>query len=366
MSLIDNGVHDGELLVLTVSRAPAVGLTRADPSHAVASAGDPAPESAGRFHESGCAWAALLGSVALAWTGGVPPSPSHLVVAGCGAVVVCVAAALRGSGLLAVAGSALSAAAGFLAVPSAPGAPNVFLSATAALAVAIVMTRLVASSYPALIATATCAALVAAASGAAVVTAVPVATVGAVVATGALGVLAVAPRLSILMSGLGARPEPDPSVDLTARATRGHATLTGLVVGTAISASVGTTLIAFEGLRGPVAQMAGVAFAFVTGLVLLLRARTHVDSSRRVALVISGLLSATAAFAVVVAAAPDRASWVAACVLAVGLGTLRRSTLTPVATRAVDLLDYAAVAAIVPLACWVGGLYQLTRNWPLT
>jgi hypothetical protein len=40
-------------------------------------------------------------------------------------------------------------------------------------------------------------------------------------------------------------------------------------------------------------------------------------------------------------------------------------TLSPVARRGIDLLEYLALVAIVPLACWVSGLYGAVRGLSL-
>jgi len=41
------------------------------------------------------------------------------------------------------------------------------------------------------------------------------------------------------------------------------------------------------------------------------------------------------------------------------------ATANPVARRAVELLEYLALTAVVPLACWAGGLYGLIRGLSL-
>jgi hypothetical protein len=38
------------------------------------------------------------------------------------------------------------------------------------------------------------------------------------------------------------------------------------------------------------------------------------------------------------------------------------ATVNPLARRTVEVLEYLALAAVVPLACWVGGLYGLIRG----
>ena len=369
LSLTDNDVHDGALLVLTPTHAPRLGPvgggSGGGSARTVAAEGNPGAESAERLRESACAWVVSVAAAALGWTGAATGAVAHLIVAAFSACVVCGVAAVTRSSAVAWAGCTLCATTGFLAVPSGPGAANVFLAATAVFAAALVMTRLVARASVALTATASCAALVAVTMSVGMFTALPVAAVGAVLATAALGVLGIAPRLSTLAARLGPRCDTESPDVVQARARTGHVTLTGVVVGCAVGSAAGTILVALGGLRAETSQMAGVAFGFVTGLVLLLRARTYVDDSRRVALIVGGLVCTTAAFVIWCAAAADWTVWATLGLTGVGLGMLRRVDPMPFASRSADILDYAALAAVVPLACWVTGVYGLARDWQL-
>ena len=365
LSLTDNDVHDGALLVLTPTHAPRLGPVGGGSARTVAAEGRPGAESAGRLRESACAWAVLVAATALGWTGAATGGVGHVIVAALSACVVCWVAAVTRSTAVAWAGCTLCATTGFLAVPSGPGAANVFLAATAVFAAALVMTRLVARASVALTATASCAALVAVTMSVAVFTALPVATVGAVLATAGLAVLSCAPRLSTLAARLGPRCDTESPDVVAARARSGHVTLTGVVVGCAVGGAAGTILVALGCLRAETPQLACVAFGFVTGLVLLLRARTYVDDSRRVALIAGGLVCTTAAFVICCAAAPEWTAWATLGLTGVGLVMLRRVEPMPFASRSADILDYAALAAVVPLACWVTGIYGLARDWQL-
>ena len=70
--------------------------------------------------------------------------------------------------------------------------------------------------------------------------------------------------------------------------------------------------------------------------------------------------------------APRYAHW--ACLIAVVLGvgalcltnTDFAARLSPFARRGIELVDYLALAAVVPLACWVGGLFGFVRGLSLT
>ncbi|WP_319457969.1 MULTISPECIES: type VII secretion integral membrane protein EccD [unclassified Mycobacterium] len=366
LSLMDNGVRDGDLLVLTTTHAPVLPPVDMGPAHTAASAGSSAAPSTESLAEWATTWAALAATVALTWTGAVTGGIAHLIVAACGTGAVCWTALVRHSAAVAVAGCALAGATGFLAVPGGPGAANVFLSATAVFAVALVMLRLAGRPSEALIATASGTALVGATMGCAMFTALPVGSVGAILATGALGLLSVAPWLSSMVTGLGPRCESEVPDAVEARARSGHATLTGVVIGCAVAVAAGSILVALGCVRAGTPPIAGGVFGFVAGLVLVLRGRTHVDRSRRAALLAGGLFCATSAFAIVCAHAPERVAWATLVLMAVGLGTLRHSGATPFSSRAADLLDYVTLAAVVPLACWVIGVYGLARDWQLT
>jgi hypothetical protein len=40
--------------------------------------------------------------------------------------------------------------------------------------------------------------------------------------------------------------------------------------------------------------------------------------------------------------------------------------LSPFVRRGIEVVDYLALAAVVPLACWVGGLFGFVRGLSLT
>ena len=99
----------------------------------------------------------------------------------------------------------------------------------------------------------------------------------------------------------------------------------------------------------------------------MLRARLHVGIDRVAALVGCGIICVTVAFALTVVSIPRQASWATVMTVIAGVGALRVGfcTVSPVARRSVDLLEYLVVAAVVPLACWVVGLYGVFRGLSL-
>jgi hypothetical protein len=141
--------------------------------------------------------------------------------------------------------------------------------------------------------------------------------------------------------------------------------LTGLVIGSAGAAALGAALAASgcadDGRMWP----KGAVFAVVVGLVMVLRARTHIDMCRRTALIVGGTTALAAGASLVVVSTPGQANWICLIAIAIGvsmLGGELGATVNPLVRRTVEVSEYFALAAVVPLACWVGGLYGLIRG----
>jgi hypothetical protein len=80
------------------------------------------------------------------------------------------------------------------------------------------------------------------------------------------------------------------------------------------------------------------------------------------------VLTVTAGFAAAVISYPAQAhvvSAIAATAGAVALVSVVRPTVSPIALRAVEIVEYLALAAVIPLACWVGGIYGWAREMNL-
>jgi type VII secretion integral membrane protein EccD len=355
MTLADNGVADGELIILTSRDAPPLGPVQWDPCRTVAAA-EPRAGYPVAVGPAVCVWAAMTASVALAWAGA--HEWSHLVVAAaasCAAAIMAMAS--RGRMELRVAAVGFASATGFLVVPGTPSTASVFLAAAAGFSMALLMLR--SSTSTTLVATATLSGLVAIATVAPVIGTVSASAVGATMLAASLGLLAIVPRTAILAARL--RPDDHPD-DCGTRATLAHVILTGLVVGCACGAAIGAVVVALGCLRPDPPALAGVACTAVVGLALSLRSRGHPDEPRRIALVAGGLCCFTASFAIAVGASPAYAGWTSAAVIAVGLVAVRGHEVGPGVARAVEILEYAALAAVVPLACWVGGVYVIARE----
>jgi type VII secretion integral membrane protein EccD len=329
-----------------------------------------------------CLCTAVLGAAALLWSGVVTHGAADVITGGgiataaaAGAIVMrrahpdpilCVT--------LCVIAVMFVAVAGFLAVPGGPSTPNSLLAAAAACSTSILLFRITGCGATCLTALATLTALTSAASACGVAWRLPVSTTGAALSVLALGALGAGARLSIALAGLaptmpGSDPgaEDDPTVE-TRRAVAAHHSLTGLVIGSASAAALGALVVVSSCVHNGRHWLTCAVFAAVIGQVLLLRARTHIDMRRRLALVIVGTAATAAGAALVVISAPEHANWICLLAIAVGLsmlGTAFGATVGPLARRAIEVLEYLALAAVVPLACGVSGLYGLVRGLSL-
>jgi hypothetical protein len=86
---------------------------------------------------------------------------------------------------------------------------------------------------------------------------------------------------------------------------------------------------------------------------------------RRTALIVGGTTAFAAGASLVVVSTPGQANWICLIAIAIGLSMLGGefgATVNPLVRRTVEVSEYFALAAVVPLACWVGGLYGLIRG----
>ena len=83
------------------------------------------------------------------------------------------------------------------------------------------------------------------------------------------------------------------------------------------------------------------------------------------------MVSASAAFVLTVLSLPRYAHWVCLIAVVLGVGAVCLTVadlgtrLSPVARRSLELLDYVALASVVPLACWVGDVFGIVRGLSL-
>jgi type VII secretion integral membrane protein EccD len=345
LSLTDNGVHDGELLILHRDPAPRFGAAWVDPCRRVAAATSSHLDVGERLMPAACVSTAALASAFLIGTAGSSHATTGAIIAAVGALATAVTVIRAGApGLAAV---LLAGAAGFLAVPSGPAAPNVFLAATAAGCSSLLLIRL--GGHPSAVMTA--AAGLSLPAAAATLVAMPMATAGAVLAATAVGLLTLAPRTAVWAADLATEPR----FDVDERTAAGHAVLTGLVAGCAAGAAVGTVVMAIAARTAD--PVAATAFAAAVGTALVLRARSQADAVRQLALLATGSTCLAAGLAVLCQTRPGYAGPVAGGLILVGL-TLGRVPVTGAAVaRWLDRVEYVALAAVVPAACWVAGGY---------
>jgi len=381
-TLAQNGIRDGAVLVLNRSAPPAPTPLHDDLAEALSAALGPTEGPDGR-HATRTAGAvaatclAGIGAVALlrnAFSDSAPAGHAGTAAVAAAAGVVAVLSAVFArrvyrdptAGLaLGVIGTAFAAAAGFLAVPGRPGVPGVLLAATAAAVASVLSMRASARGAAAFTAMAGLAMVVAAAAFVGVLTAAPPAAIGAVTALASLGLLECSGRVSVVLAGLSPRLDAvTPDGDrVAAAAVRADRWLTGLIGAFASSAAVGAAVTALAG--GP--RLARLVFAAVTGALLLARAHT-VGGRRALPLAGAGFITIATVLATAAISAPERGPWIAAvaallaaAALVLGLAAPDLS-LPPPLRRGAGLLEWCALLAMAPLACWICGVYGAVRG----
>ncbi|MEB3034491.1 EsaB/YukD family protein [[Mycobacterium] nativiensis] len=303
-TLAQHGIRDGAVLVLTRAE-----LTVPEP----------------RFDDAAEQLAATVRAATCPWT----PSARRL------------AAALTASGMAGVAG--------LVAVPGGPGAPNVLLAIAAAGTVTSLTVP--SSGCSGAVRTMLCclgglAVLTAVAGMACAVTGISARAVGVAAGVVAVGVARVAGRVAVVVCGPGGEA---------------HDLLTGLVAGSAATVVLGAAGIAVGEPVPGVPRSVGVVFVAAAGAALVLRARSHTDGRQIAALLAGGV----AAIGIAVLSV-DSGPWPA--VVAVTLaGTavvagFATPSVPPPARRGAEVLESLTLGALVPLACWVGGVYGVARG----
>lgn len=390
-TLAQNGILDGEILVLSQSGTHLTHPRYDDVADAVSATidaiarpgtGQPvqvaAAVAATSFTSIGCLvlMRNALGNSAIHGSG---TTAAVAAVAGFVAMLAAVVAhrvyRSRVAGVtLNLIASEFAAAAGFVAVPSVAGVPNVLLAASAAAVTAVLAICVTGCGVFVLAASAYFATVIAACASVSVITASPLPTISSVCALTSLGLLGSAGRASIVISGLAPHLPAATSLDsqdlsgvfesdpLTARAARADRWLVSLLAAFASSATAGAVTTALAGSSRP----SCIAFAAIVGALLLLRAR-H-DSRRMPVFAIAGILTTGATLACAAVSAPVHGPWIAATTAALAAGAIYlgfvvpATSFSPAMRRSVDLLEYLALIAIVPLTCWICGLYGAVRG----
>ncbi|WP_045384516.1 type VII secretion integral membrane protein EccD [Mycobacterium kyorinense] len=376
-TLAQQGIRDGATLILTRSSVDIPAPQFDDAADAVAAslatAAHPWTRHAARVTGGLSAlWLASLGAMLLTRQSLCANADRHAgaaiaAAAGGFALVAATVAdrgfrdsfATRALGLLAI---GFAAVAGLLAVPGGPAAPNALLAATTAAVIAVSVLSLTGGDTALFIAVVGFALASAVAALAATLTTVPLPAIGAICVVVSLALIAASPPLSIVLAGLSPRLADNmPTDTLPAKAIRANIWLTGLIGTFSTTAAFGAAAVAMwpSGGRG-----IGVVFATLTGAVLLSQARSHRDMPKGVTLVVNGTAALSAAFMGATASFRPSILWLAATTAMLSAATFVVPTvrLSPIAQRGLGMLERLALAALVPLACWICGLYGAARG----
>lgn len=328
----------------------------------------------------------LLAAVLLAAARGPgsEPDPVAAVIAGLAAVAALAAAvhAVRldvPAAVLVASGSLpLAAACGFAALPGVPGAGHVLLAAALAAAAGAAALATLRTPAPVLVGSVPAAALTALTAMLAAFDLGSTAGLAAAASAASVAMLPLLSKLSIRLAGLPAPVVPttaeemlaadaqwqlDTGEDVRHRSGLAHVYLGGLMIGASVVAGVGAVLAAATG------GAAGLVFAAVVVAVLLLRSRAYATALASGAPMVAGLGTAAALVVGLAAAGPvplrltgGVLALVAASVAVTLVWTGSERDPSPVARKAVDVVEALLVVATFPLALWVLDLYRTVQG----
>ncbi len=397
LSLGEHGVRDGELLMLESASNTAPTPLFDDIMYNVAIA------DADHFRGWTPRTARLTGSVLAAITMlvgclGLLTAPQALPVWVSGSLALAVAILLVVAGMvlsrmygdadtaLVLGGCALPAAftAGMLYVPDHYGWAHLLLASALLAATSILAWRVTGVGLALFIGAATVAVYLLPASLAGLLTDQPVKAIGAVAAALGLLGLSLSPRVSMLLAKLPLPPVPspgtpiDPTEDdpddhralptlevLHAKSEHARKYLAGLVSATTLVTAAGALAATDPWADSPYWQ--GIALALVCAAVLMFRSRTYAGAEQAVVLVVGGaaivliMLIGTALTMELPLAVFGAAMLILVSALILGI-IIPNQSATPPMRRAVELLEYGFVAAVLPLVFWVTSLYSLVRG----
>nr|WP_278264943.1 type VII secretion integral membrane protein EccD [Nocardia sp. AG03] len=273
---------------------------------------------------------------------------------------------------------------GMLLVPDHYGWAHLLLGGALLGATAVLAWRVTGVGLALFIGTATISVFIVPAALVGLLTDQPVKAVGAVVAALGLAALSLAPRVSMALAKLPLPPVPspgtpiDPTEDdpddhralptldaLRARSERARNYLAGLVGATTLVTVAGALLSTDAGADDPF--WPGIALALVCSVVLMFRSRTYAGAEQAIVLIAGGA-AIVLLMLVGVSVAMEQpllvfgaAVTILIAALVIGLIVPNKSA-TPPMRRAAELLEYAFVAAVLPLVFWVADLYSLVRG----
>lgn len=274
--------------------------------------------------------------------------------------------------------------AGMLVVPDHYGWPHILLGSVLIGATAILAWRVTGVGLALFIGTATLALYAVPAALVGMLTGQPERAIGAGAAAFGLAGLSLAPRVSMLLAKLPLPPVPspgtpiDPTEDdpddhralptmaaLRAKSERARMYLGGLVAATTLVTVIGALASTDPTADGPYWQ--GIALALVCAAVLMFRSRTYAGAEQAVVLIAGGA-SIVLIMLVGVGLEMEQPLAVFGAAMIVLIAALilgiviPNQSATPPMRRGVELLEYAFVAAVLPLVFWVTSLYSLVRS----
>jgi type VII secretion integral membrane protein EccD len=386
-------VRDGELLYLAPRSAAAAEIVFDDVVDAVATATRDRAQrwvtATTRQFATSFAATAFLGGSAVVLFAGPPQQAGSGVGLGVGLLLLVTAAVLsrvtgdsRAGALFGSVALAYGGVGGLLLLAGdrpvgALAAPDVLVAATVVVLFAALATAAVGDYAPLFFAAAAVAVMAGlGAAGGLLFGGLGPAGAAAVLAILALGAVPALPMFSYRLARLPLPTIPTGPDDLRsdvervegaqilAQSERAGAYLTALIAAVAVIVAGGAVVLVLDG------GWRGLLLAAVLAALLLLRARPFLGRAQRLSLLAGGCVALAAAAAAGFAAADVVARLglvlggvVLAAMLSLGYGLgVAGKRLSPVWGRLLDIVDILLIVAVVPLAAWVAGVYDLVAT----
>ncbi|WP_024795848.1 type VII secretion integral membrane protein EccD [Tomitella biformata] len=267
---------------------------------------------------------------------------------------------------------------GALLPQAAIGGPGLLLGAVFTACASILALRMSGAGQLAHTAIITVSTLATLAAGVDAIFDLPGRRIGVGLLLASVAALSLAPRLTILLARLPLPPVPSRDVPadlaledgeftagLADRAAVAAAYLSGLIAGAILGAIAGALLTAGFGAD---LRANGVCLALLVALTMMLRGRSYSGLIQSALLISGGTVLALLIIGLVYLVEPQLTLYgvltlVVVTVLALAVGVVAPTfEFSPVLRRITEVCEYLAIAAIIPLAFWVMGLYSLMRQ----
>ncbi|MDV6013093.1 type VII secretion integral membrane protein EccD [Haloechinothrix sp. LS1_15] len=330
---------------------------------------------------------ALLAAAVALFAGGAMFGGGHLVPAIVGGVAAVACLALgsvlakvyeaEATGVVIAAAGALPMAfvCGFYAVPGVSVRANLLLASVLVVIVAAAAIMLIGAGLAVFVAAATTAAIGAVTFTFAVFIAHPPDGLAAGATAVALGLISVLPRATIWLAKLPLPHVPSTAEELKQdtgmsdfgaieqRTSIAHEHMTGLLIGCGAAVAAGAIVSASDG------NVFGIILAITATVALLLRSRTYANGTQAVALLTTGIASGAGLLLawLWVSDPTARTAWVFSALVLIAAGALvlgvifPQQRFSPPMRRSVEIFEAICIAAVLPLALGVMGLYGHLR-----